>query len=152
MSGAVLDRLRIKYRKLPWREGAFYYCTIPSNGYTFDLQCEDKDNTVRIWKFIGTAPLSKAGRRCEYRNPHYPWAVIGMEVTDEGDVSFYAEQKIEMTDRKSAARIDKMISGYIDMIANSSITLSLWTGSLWEMVLEDCTIRIHLMEEKMDGN
>ena len=125
MSGVVLDRLRIKYRKLPCRDGAFYYCTIPSNGYTFDLQCEDKDNTVRIWRFIGTAPLSKAGRRCEYRNPHYPWAVIGMEVTDEGDVSFYAEQKIEMTDRKSAARIDKMISGYIDMIANSSITLSL---------------------------
>lgn len=125
MSGVVLDRLRIKYRKLPCRDGAFYYCTIPFNGYTFDLQCEDKDNTVRIWRFIGTAPLSKAGRRCEYRNPHYPWAVIGMEVTDEGDVSFYAEQKIEMTDRKSAARIDKMISGYIDMIANSSITLSL---------------------------
>lgn len=125
MSGVVLDRLRIKYRKLPCRDGAFYYCTIPFNGYTFDLQCGDKDNTVRIWRFIGTAPLSKAGRRCEYRNPHYPWAVIGMEVTDEGDVSFYAEQKIEMTDRKSAARIDKMISGYIDMIANSSITLSL---------------------------
>ena len=125
MSGVVLDRLRIKYRKLPCRDGAFYYCTIPFNGYTFDLQCGDKDNTVRIWRFIGTAPLSKAGRRCEYRNPHYPWAVIGMEVTDEGDVSFYAEQKIEMTDRKSAARIDKMISGYIEMIANSSITLSL---------------------------
>ena len=46
-----------------------------------------------------------------------PYSVVGMEVTDEGDVSFYAEQKIDVADVKCASRIDRMISRYINIIS-----------------------------------
>ena len=119
-----LNRLQIKYRKLPTRSGAFYYCKMPTNGYTFDLQCDDQGN-IQIWKFIGTAPLSKAGNRYEYRDSKDPCAVVGVEVTDEGDVSFFAEQKMDVASCDSDHRIGSMIRGYINIIADSSLTLFL---------------------------
>ena len=54
---------------------------------TFDIQYED-NGLIRLWRFIGTAPASKAGKRCEYRTSKSPHAVVGMEVTDEGDIMF----------------------------------------------------------------
>ena len=85
----------------------------------------DDHGIIRLWKFIGTAPLSKSGNRCEYRNSQQPCSAVGIEVTDEGDVSFYAEQKVDVTDAKSAARIDRMISRYINMISDVPLALTL---------------------------
>lgn len=116
ISADTLDRLGINYRALPCGSGAFYYCKIPASGCTFDLQCDGHDK-IRLWRFIGTAPIARAGNRYEYRDPCCPCAAVGMEVTNEGDVSFYAEQKIDITNSHSAARIHKMIRGYIHMIA-----------------------------------
>lgn len=122
--GASLSRLGINYRDFPCRRGEFYFCTIPERKLTFDIQYEE-NGLIRLWRFIGTAPASKAGKRCEYRAPQYPSAVVGMEVTDEGDVSFYAEQKIDVSDANSAIRIDRMISRYINMISDVPPALAL---------------------------
>lgn len=116
-AGATLNSLGIRYRKLPCKTGEFLFCTIPSNGITFDLQYGD-DDTICLWRFVGTASLSEAGMRCEYRKPSYPHTVIGLEVTNEGDVSLYAEQIIERNDPHRDARIVRMIDGYISMISN----------------------------------
>lgn len=123
-AGAVLDRFGINYRELPCKNGWFYYCKNPDNGISFDIKIDD-DGTIRLWRFTGTAPLSKSGSRCEYRNPKQPCSVVGMEVTDEGDVSFYAEQKVDVTDVKSVARIDRMITRYINMISDIPLALTL---------------------------
>ena len=122
--GDALRRLGINYREFPCRSGEFYFCTIPEKKLTFDIQYED-NGLIRLWRFIGTAPASKAGKRCEYRASKYPSAVVGMEVTDEGDVSFYAEQKVDITDSRSAVRIDKMISRYINLQVDNSLALAL---------------------------
>lgn len=58
-----------------------------SNGISFDIKLTD-DGTVRLWRFVGNAPIFKAGKRCEYRRPEYPHAVVGVEITDEGDLCF----------------------------------------------------------------
>lgn len=122
--GAAFSRLGIKYRDFPCRSGEFYFCTIPEKKLTFDIQYED-NGLIRLWRFIGAAPASKAGRRCEYRTSKFPHAVVGMEVTDEGDISFYAEQKVDITDSRSAVRIDRMISGYINLQVDNSLALAL---------------------------
>ncbi len=122
--GEALSRLGIKYRVLPCKSGEFYFCTAPEKKLTFDIQYEE-NGLLRLWRFIGAAPVSKAGKRWEYRAVKYPSAVVGMKVTDEGDVSFYAEQKVDITDPQSAARIDGMISGYMDLSADPSLALAL---------------------------
>lgn len=119
----TLNRLHITYRELPCKNGWFYFCKKP-DGVSFDIKI-DNTGIIRLWKFIGTAPLSKSGSRCEYCNPQRPCSVVGMEVTDEGDVSFYAEQKIDINDVKCAARIDRMISRYINMISDAPLALAL---------------------------
>ena len=96
----------------------------PRKKLTFDIQYEG-NGLIRLWRFIGTAPASKAGRRCEYRTSKSPHAVVGMEVTDEGDISFYAEQKVDITDSRSAVRIDRMISRYINLQVDNSLALAL---------------------------
>lgn len=114
--GAALNRLGINYREFPHRSGEFYFCTIPENELSFDIQYEE-DGMVRLWRFVGTAPLSKAGRRYEYRSPKFPHAAVGVEVTDEGDISYYAERKIDIADSRSATLIDRLIRGYIKLLA-----------------------------------
>lgn len=122
--GAALSRLGINYRDFPCRSGQFYFCTIPEKKLTFDIRYED-NGLIRLWRFIGIAPVSKAGSRCEYRASKSPHAVVGMEVTDEGDISFYAEQKVDITDSRSAVRIDRMISNYINLNVDASLALAL---------------------------
>ena len=46
-------------------------------------------------------------------------------MTDEGDISFYAEQKVDITDSRSAVRIDRMISRYINLQVDNSLALAL---------------------------
>lgn len=122
--GATLSRLGINYRDFPCRSGEFYFCTIPEKKLTFDLQYGE-NGLIRLWRFIGKAPTSKVGRRCEYRASQCPSAVVGIEVTDECDISFYAEQKVDITDSRNIARIDRMISGYVNLLMDVSLAHAL---------------------------
>lgn len=114
---ATFERLGISYKKLPCRKGEFFYCKSPTGDATFNLKY-DENGIIRLWRFVATAPISKAGKHCVYRKPDYPYAKIGIEVTDEGDVCFFAEQAIDINDPQKIFRIDKMISGYINLIAD----------------------------------
>ena len=96
----------------------------PRKKLMFDIQYED-NGLIWLWRFIGTTPVSKPGRRCEYRTSKSPHAVVGMEVIDEGDISFYAEQKVDITDSRSAVRIDRIISSYINLQIDNALALAL---------------------------
>lgn len=122
--GTILSRHGINYRDFPCRSGEFYFCTIPEKKLTFDLQYNE-NGLMRLWRFVGEAPASKAGRRCEYRASQYPYTVVGIEVTDEGDISFYAEQKVDINDSRNIARIDRMISGYVNLLMDDSLSHAL---------------------------
>lgn len=117
IADAVLNRLGIPHRDLPCRKGEFYFCTIPTTGTTFDLQCGE-DGSIRLWRFVDATSLSKAGMRCEYRKPSHPHTAIGLEVTDEGDVCFYAEHRIDGSDSQRESQIIRMVGSYASMVSN----------------------------------
>lgn len=114
----VLDHLGINYREYPCRNGDLYFCTDPTSGLTFDLKY-DEDGTIQLWRFVGVAPVPEATMRCEYCKPGNSHSVIGIEITDEGDISFYAMQTFDKNGPDMNARINKMISGYVKLIVNS---------------------------------
>ena len=111
----VLDDLEMKHRKLPCRNGALYYCKIPSSSCSFDLQCNE-NGVIRMWRFVGRTTAAKAGTRYEYRNRADLYTAVGVEVTEEGDISFYAEQRIDVNDSNESAHIRVMIIIYMKMI------------------------------------
>ena len=123
-TGTVLQHLGIPCQPYPCRNGEFYFCTVPTDKrITFNLRVSP-NRTIRLWRFIGTAPLSAAGRRWEYRKPGSPRALIGLEVTAEGDVCLFAEQDLEPQGAQNRARIARMLVGYIHLIASLSDKLS----------------------------
>ncbi len=113
---AALEHLNIKYRKLDFGNGSLLLCTLP-NSLTFDLFVGD-DPTIKLWSFIGTAPADKAGVRWEYKEPDQLYPVIGMEVTDEGDLNFYAIQTLAPNGKQSVRRVCKLVKGYSKIITN----------------------------------
>ncbi len=117
-----LNRLCIAYRELPCKNGWFYYCKSSVDGVSFNIKTDD-DGTIRLWRFVGTAPISRAGKRCEYRRPEYPHAVVGMEVTEEGDLCFYVELKIDPTDSDREDCITHIIDNYVSMISNMCLKI-----------------------------
>lgn len=98
----------VRYRKLG---EDLYFCMLP-NGLTFDLLCSDH-GTIQMWRFIDTAPLVKAGIRyiCSKAN-----ATLGVEITDEGDVKLFAEFHCVHQNNDFTQDINKILTGYIDMI------------------------------------
>ncbi len=123
-AGSVLQHLGIPCQPYPCRNGEFYFCTVPTDKrITFNLRVSPS-RTIRLWRFIGTVPLSAAGHRWEYRKPGGPRALIGLEVTAEGDVCLFAEQDLEPQGAQNRARIARMLVGYIHLIASLSDKLS----------------------------
>lgn len=116
ISGEALDRLGINYRAFPSRDGIFLFCKILSNGLTFDLKY-DGNGVLRLWRFVDTIPDLKAGKRCEFQEPNHPHTTIGIEITDEGDVCFYAQQQISNSIPKRSERIHDMVNLYAHLIA-----------------------------------
>lgn len=117
-----LHRLCIAYRELPCKNGWFYYCKSSVNGISFDIKIDD-DGTIRLWRFVGTAPISSAGKCCEYCCPEYPHAIVGVEVTDEGDLCFYVELKIDLSDSDREDCITHIIENYVSMISDMCLKI-----------------------------
>lgn len=115
----ALDRLDIQYRRLPIKQEAFYFCTL-SNGLAFNLRFAV--GNIKMWRFIGVLKHFKAGTRVEKYKKEI---VIGLEVTDEGDISFYAMQKFECGDFQQEKRLMKMLSDYTRMICRIEVRKSL---------------------------
>lgn len=110
----VLHHLEIKFRKLVGQDNLLYFCTDSASGLTFDLEYK-KNNTIRLWKFIGTTSVLKARKKWVYQKDHDSPTLFGMEVTDEGDICFYAEQTVNRNDLKNNTSIPKLIRNYNDI-------------------------------------
>lgn len=116
----VLQHLQIDYRVFPCREGWLFFCKLPEDNLTFDLQCS-KDGTVHLWRFVSDTSNSKAGTRCEYRKPMEYHSAIGIEVTSDGETAFFVEKLVEDNDPDKEIHIKKIIKGYIALLSDSSI-------------------------------
>lgn len=114
----IFDCLGIKYRKTDFPGGSLYFCTLP-NQLIFDL-FEGNDGTIKLWRFVDFAPASKAGMRCEYRKPDDPYSAFGLEVTEEGNLSLYAEQIIHANSPRRESRILRMVEGYSKMVSTAA--------------------------------
>lgn len=119
---AAFDCLGIHYRGYPCKGGTLYFCTIPASGLTFDLKYRE-DGTIKLWRFVGTAPVSKPAVKYEYRRPGAPCSAVGIEITDDGDISLYAEQTIDENDADRNARIKRIISGYVKITQDFIYTM-----------------------------
>jgi hypothetical protein len=115
---AVLERLSVNIRQFVCKDGVLFFCRNPGNDLTFDLKIIE-DKTIRLWRYVSSTSISNAGARFEYCNPCIPNFSIGIEVTEEGNVTLYAELKIEKDDPQKAVTIEKIITGYIKLISDS---------------------------------
>lgn len=111
---AALRRLDIPYRRACLKDGTLYFCSL-SGERTFDIFM-GSDGRMKLWRFVSSVPVSEAGMRCEYRRPDHPDTAIGFEVTDEGDLCLYAEQRVDADSPLRERRIFRMIAGYSEMI------------------------------------
>ena len=111
---AALYHLGIRYRRICLKDGILFFCSLP-NELTFDLFM-GLDGVIKLWRFVSSVSVSEAGMRCEYRRPDYLDTAIGFEVTDEGDLCLYAEQRVDADNPLRERRIFRMIAGYSEMI------------------------------------
>ena len=124
IAGAVFNRLGIIYKNLPCGKGEFYFCTIPSTGITFDLSYEE-GKYVKLWRIICTNLKSKARQRYEYNRLDYQNSVIGIEVSDDGEVCFYAEQRIIEGDNQLENKIARMIEGFVSIVSDKDFEVKI---------------------------
>lgn len=110
----ALRHLGIRYRRICLKDGILYFCSLP-NELTFDLFM-GSDGVIKLWRFVSSVPVSKAGMRCEYRRPDHSDTAIGFEITGEGDLCLYAEQKVDTGNLLRKRRIFRMIAGYSEII------------------------------------
>lgn len=116
---SVLTELGMKYRRFEVENTVLLFCTLP-NGRVYDLSV-DKDGCIKLWQFIGDASTSQYDMRIVCRRSEYPCAAVGFEVTDEGNICFYAELKVNFNNPNTAEQIYKLIKGYCEIILNFSI-------------------------------
>lgn len=109
---AALDRLGIHYREIPYKNGTLYLCTVPFCGITFDLSCEE-DSTIKMWRFVNPSVQDKTRILHEYRKEN---SALGLEATDEGGISLYAECVFCNNGLNAEKHIFKMIKGYANLI------------------------------------
>jgi hypothetical protein len=116
----TLNSLDIEYRKINIKDGVIYFC-FSLNTDTFNLFAKN-DGTIKLWRFVGIAPLEKAITKWEYRRSNNPYMAIGLEITDEGDVDLYAEEFIDMNAPEKDHLIRKLITGYSNIISEANFT------------------------------
>lgn len=117
---AALKQLGIDYREYPFREGRLFFCKLPGNDLTFDLQYSE-DGTIHLWRFVNGKFASWAGKRCEYRKPKDYHSAIGIDVSEDGETSLFVEQMIDENEPEQEAHIKRIISSYVNLLSDSSI-------------------------------
>lgn len=117
---SIFNQLGISYRAFPVRWGKLYLCKLMNNNLTFNLQFHES-GTIKVWRFIDTVPFPKEGAKFEYCKAEEPYVSIGYEVTDDGDISFYTQQKIDLKDNRREERMIKMIKDYSEIISRISL-------------------------------
>ena len=99
----ALSQLDVTYKKYPYKYGSIYFCSSHDN-ITFDLLLSDKQ-AIKIWRYICFDTIVYPFSDKVYYSFNNIDSEIGMESTDEGDISLYANQTIN--DDKSKKKVFK---------------------------------------------
>ncbi len=106
---------RISFRRIDFKNGALYFCTTPF-GRTFNLQLKN-NQSIKIWSFVGSVSVKNINVRYVYKKPNDSSLTVGIEVTDEGDISFYVLQVLDIKHPKSRIRL--LIESYSKVISDT---------------------------------
>ena len=105
---------KISFRKIDFKNGCLYLCTT-SFGLTFNLRLNN-NQSIKIWSFIGTISTDKAGNKYEWKKENTSYPVGGIEITREGDLSFYMEDVLKFDEPVDRCKIADLITIYVNMI------------------------------------
>lgn len=105
---------KISFRKIDFKNGVLYLCTTPF-GRTFNLGLKN-NQSIKIWSFIGITSIDRAGNKYEWENENTSYPVGGIEITGEGDLSFYMEDVLIFDKNVDRCKIANLITIYINMI------------------------------------
>lgn len=109
-----LADMGIIYREIQFKKGTLFFCEL-LNGCSFNI-CFNNNRTIKIWSFIGTVSIRRAGTKYEWRGTADTSMRMGLEVTGDGDVNFYISDTLESKDIKE--HIDQLIEWYSSIITN----------------------------------
>lgn len=105
-------RLNINYREIGINKKSLFLCETP-HGITFNL-CFENNPVIKIWSFIGTLPIDRAGTKYEYKNKNNSYPVSGVEITAEGDLNFYMTDILDYNEITCKDKIQNLITKYLD--------------------------------------
>lgn len=111
----ALTNLRIKYREVDLKQKKLLFCRLLT-GQTFDISIEN-DQVIKIWSFVGTVDIEKSGFHYEFNTADTIITEAGIDVTDEGDLCFYAVQKRKTDDKQTKSCVCKIIKLYSAIIS-----------------------------------
>lgn len=104
---------RIAFREIDCRNGILYLCET-SYGQTFNFNLQD-NNSVKIWSFVGTASIDKAGTKCEWKSENDLYPIGGIEITDDGDLNFYMTDILTLDEPTGMVKVKNMITIFVTL-------------------------------------
>ncbi len=84
-------------------------------GYTFNL-CLKNNQTLKIWSFIGEFPDKKTKVQYKLEKINDSYTIVGIDVTDDGDLNFYALQTIGSNKILIVNQVHKLIGCYMESL------------------------------------
>lgn len=107
----TLSQLNIRSRKYPIKNGIIYFCD--AKGYiTFNLIINN-DRTIKIWRYVQTSFFTYRLSKVDNIESKFKNYSIGIEVTDEGDTSFYTKYQLTRNDNETQKVLCKLIRAYL---------------------------------------
>lgn len=108
---------KIAFRKIECNDNVILYLCETSYGQTFNLQIRNHQE-LKIWSFIGITSIVRAGAKCERKNENDSYSFCGIEITDDGDLSFYMKDILAIDGSTAIDRIQNLITTYVNMISH----------------------------------
>lgn len=109
-----MNSLGIEHREVNLKKDILFFCKTPS-GQTFNVQLKN-NQMVKIWSFVSSTAVEKAGSRYEFITCADGHTKAGIEVTTEGDLSYYMTQTINFDQKRSVESLYRNIDSYLQML------------------------------------
>ena len=112
---AALGRLGIRFHRALLADGAIFFCR-QADGTTFDLLMESS-GLVRVWRFLesGLSPRRSGGPGA-WQTSRDGSLSAGFELTDEGDLCCFAQQRIPPDARDQEARVARQLAWFTRLL------------------------------------
>lgn len=108
---------KIAFRRIECSDNVILYLCETSYGQTFNLQIRNHQE-LKIWSFIGITSIVRAGAKYERKNENDSYPICGIEITDDGDLSFYIKDILAIDESTAIDRIQNLITTYVNMISH----------------------------------